>query len=119
MSCSHPAVAARDVIVRVVKCRNCGLTRWMVDGRAVEPSEVLQALGLSVIAAAEGPLPPPAFPIAETLSTSEVARIFRVSTRAVGYWGTRGQLPSFRTPGGQLRFRREDVEELARKKGAL
>lgn len=35
--------------------------------------------------------------------------MFRVTPDAVRQWADDGKLPSFRTPGGQRRFRREDV----------
>jgi excisionase family DNA binding protein len=39
-----------------------------------------------------------------------VAELFAVTPDAVAGWADAGKLPSFRTPGGQRRFRREDVE---------
>ncbi|MBO2451796.1 helix-turn-helix domain-containing protein [Actinomadura barringtoniae] len=50
----------------------------------------------------------------ELLTAKEVAKIFRVSPSAVVLWANQGLLPHVRTPGGRLRFRREDVERLLR-----
>jgi excisionase family DNA binding protein len=44
------------------------------------------------------------------LTPGEVAAIFGVSTVTVAAWADQGRLPHFRTPGGQRRFRREDVD---------
>lgn len=44
------------------------------------------------------------------MSPGEVAAMFGVSVSAVSNWADEGRLPHFRTPGGQRRFRREDVE---------
>jgi excisionase family DNA binding protein len=38
------------------------------------------------------------------LRTSEVARMFQVSERAVTDWAHRGRIPSLRTPGGHHRY---------------
>ena len=45
-----------------------------------------------------------------TMTLSEVAAQFRVSTSTVRDWANRGLLPHFRTPGGTRRFRRDEVE---------
>lgn len=44
------------------------------------------------------------------LTLSDVAVRFNVSTQTVRDWSNRGLLPHFRTPGGQRRFRADDVE---------
>ena len=44
------------------------------------------------------------------LTPGEVARLFRVGTVTVAAWADDGRLRCFRTPGGQRRFRRQDVE---------
>lgn len=44
------------------------------------------------------------------LTPAEVAAIFRVTPDAVRQWADDGKLVSFRTPGGQRRFLRSDVE---------
>lgn len=44
------------------------------------------------------------------LTPKQVAELFGVTTVTVGTWADEGKLPHFRTPGGQRRFRRADVE---------
>lgn len=44
------------------------------------------------------------------LTPGAVARLFGVSVVTVATWADSGKLPHFRTPGGQRRFRPEDVE---------
>lgn len=46
----------------------------------------------------------------ELLTPGQVAALFKVSVTTVGNWADDGKLPSFRTPGGQRRFRRSDIE---------
>jgi excisionase family DNA binding protein len=46
------------------------------------------------------------------LRSQEVAEIFDVTERTVINWAAAGKLPSLRTIGGHLRFRREDVLRL-------
>lgn len=48
----------------------------------------------------------------ELLRPYEVAAIFRVSPATVRLWARLGKLPEVRTPGGQRRFRRADVDAL-------
>jgi excisionase family DNA binding protein len=54
---------------------------------------------------------PDTTPLDDTLTPAEVARQFRVSPTTVAKWAEEGKIPSFRTPGGHRRFRREDVAE--------
>ena len=44
------------------------------------------------------------------LTPSDVAELFNVTPDAVRNWADSGKLRSFRTPGGQRRFLRADVE---------
>ena len=44
------------------------------------------------------------------MTVEEIASLFRVSRRAVYHWRDRGMLPSIRTPGRGIRFKRADVE---------
>lgn len=44
------------------------------------------------------------------LTTREVADRFQVSRVTVNRWVKDGKLPAFSTPGGTLRFRREDID---------
>lgn len=45
----------------------------------------------------------------EVIRSVDVARIFAVSDRTVMKWASEGRIPSFRTAGGRLRFRRRDI----------
>lgn len=44
------------------------------------------------------------------LTSGEVATLFNVSVETVARWADDGKLPHFKTPGGQRRYRRADVE---------
>jgi len=46
-----------------------------------------------------------------SLTTAEVAALFRVDQRTVGRWADAGRLVSFRTVGGHRRFRRADIDD--------
>ena len=46
------------------------------------------------------------------LTASEVAELFRVSSKTVGRWGRSGALPLLRTIGGHHRYRLSDVRAL-------
>lgn len=46
------------------------------------------------------------------LTVGEVAEQFRVHSATVGRWIRDGALDAIRTPGGQYRVRRKDVEAL-------
>lgn len=48
------------------------------------------------------------------LTPAEVARIFRVDPKTVTRWAKAGRLQSIRTPGGQRRYHRAEVEKLLR-----
>ncbi len=52
------------------------------------------------------------------LGPGEVARILHVSPKTVSRWAAQGWLPCLVTLGGHRRFRREDVEEVAREMAA-
>ncbi|HWF36456.1 MAG TPA: helix-turn-helix domain-containing protein [Solirubrobacteraceae bacterium] len=45
------------------------------------------------------------------LSTSQAARALGVSLGTVRRWSDMGYLDSYRTPGGQRRFSREQIEQ--------
>ena len=49
--------------------------------------------------------------VSEPLSSGAVARIFGVDRKTVARWADTGKLASFKTPGGQRRFHRADVDE--------
>lgn len=46
------------------------------------------------------------------LTSGQVAELFGVHTVTIGEWADQGKLPHFRTPGGQRRFWRSDIEPL-------
>lgn len=46
----------------------------------------------------------------ELLTSQQVAEAFKVSVASVNRWAREGDLASIRTPGGNFRFRRKDVE---------
>jgi len=54
----------------------------------------------------------PAPNVPDLLTAEEVAVPLRVKPATVTRWAREGKIDSLRTPGGQLRFRREDVEAL-------
>jgi excisionase family DNA binding protein len=46
------------------------------------------------------------------LTPAEVAALFRVDRKTVSRWAKAGLLPSMKTPGGRVRFRRSAVTPL-------
>ncbi|HEY2162214.1 MAG TPA: helix-turn-helix domain-containing protein [Solirubrobacteraceae bacterium] len=48
------------------------------------------------------------------LSTSQAARTLGVSLGTIRRWSDLGYLESYRTPGGQRRFSREQIEQFVR-----
>ena len=46
----------------------------------------------------------------ELLTLDEVASIFKVSKGTIRNWTNAGRLACVRTPGGQRRFRKTDIE---------
>jgi len=48
----------------------------------------------------------------ELLAVGATARMAGVSNETIRRWEKQGALPAIRTPGGQRRFRRADVEAL-------
>ena len=48
----------------------------------------------------------------ELLTSAEVASLFGVDRRTVVLWAKRGRIPALRTPGGQHRFRAEEIRRL-------
>lgn len=49
------------------------------------------------------------------LLPGEVARVLHVSPKTVSRWAARGLIPHLATLGGHRRFRRDDVEAIARR----
>lgn len=52
------------------------------------------------------------------LTPSEVAKRLRVDPKTVSRWAAAGQLNGIRTPGGQWRFRKTDIDALVDFEGA-
>jgi len=50
----------------------------------------------------------------ELLDTDAAAELFGVTANAVRAWARQGKIPTIVTPGGVYRFRRQDIEPLAR-----
>jgi excisionase family DNA binding protein len=48
----------------------------------------------------------------DLLTSAEVAALFGVDRRTVVLWAKRGRLPALRTPGGQHRFRADEIQRL-------
>jgi excisionase family DNA binding protein len=48
----------------------------------------------------------------DLLTSAEVANLFGVDRRTVVLWAKRGRIPALRTPGGQHRFRAEEIRGL-------
>ena len=53
----------------------------------------------------------------ELLTSAEVASLFGVDRRTVVLWAKRGRLPALRTPGGQHRFRADEIRQLLETNG--
>lgn len=53
----------------------------------------------------------------DVLTTSEVAKRFRVEPRTVSRWAQRGLVPFFSTPTGHRRYPRADIESMAALEG--
>ena len=51
----------------------------------------------------------------DDLPTAEVASLFGVDRRTVVLWAKRGRIPALRTPGGQHRFRADEIRGLLEK----
>jgi excisionase family DNA binding protein len=53
------------------------------------------------------------------LKASDLARYCLVDLKTVHKWVQIGALPHFRTPGGHIRFHRDEVERFVREQGFL
>jgi excisionase family DNA binding protein len=51
----------------------------------------------------------------DLLTSAEVASLFGVDRRTVVLWAKRGRIPALRTPGGQHRFRADEIRGLLAK----
>lgn len=51
-------------------------------------------------------------PLADLLPIGAVAATFNVAASTVREWERKGKISALRTPGGQRRYRRSDVEAL-------
>lgn len=104
---------AMTALGRQVSAQLAHLRRPPVE--TVEPVSVLRQVPKAP--AAPSPRvagrPPTGAPEApQLLRSHEVATIFDVTERTVINWAAAGKLPSLRTIGGHLRFRRDDVMRL-------
>jgi excisionase family DNA binding protein len=54
----------------------------------------------------------PGRPEDDLLTSAEVASLFGVDRRTVVLWAKRGRIPALRTPGGQHRFRADEIRSL-------
>lgn len=52
---------------------------------------------------------------ARPYTTAEVAALFNAHPVTVSKWAADGLIPSFRTPGGRLRYPRDRIDELTHK----
>jgi excisionase family DNA binding protein len=59
-----------------------------------------------------GRLPEAGRPEDDLLTSAEVASLFGVDRRTVVLWAKRGRIPALRTPGGQHRFRADEIRGL-------
>lgn len=50
--------------------------------------------------------------VGELLNTTQAAKLLQASASSVRRWAEQGKLPSLRTPGGQLRFKKKDLEKV-------
>jgi excisionase family DNA binding protein len=48
----------------------------------------------------------------EDLTSTEAARILSVHPETLNKWAEEGHVPYWTTPGGQRRYRRDDIEAL-------
>lgn len=51
------------------------------------------------------------------MTAGEVARTFNVSVSTVNRWANKKLLPYFKTPGGNKRYYRDEIEKLTRPEG--
>ncbi|HET7386829.1 MAG TPA: helix-turn-helix domain-containing protein [Nocardioidaceae bacterium] len=56
--------------------------------------------------------------VTKLLTTGQVAERFAVHPATVARWADEGKLPVIHTPGGQRRFRPEDVDRFMRPQDA-
>jgi excisionase family DNA binding protein len=52
-------------------------------------------------------------PVPVLMTPGEVAKIFRVDPKTVTRWATAGKLRFTRTPGGHVRFYKDEIMEMA------
>lgn len=58
-------------------------------------------------------------PASRYLNSTDVSRLCEVDNKTVHIWVERGLLRCFRTPGGHLRFHRDELQAFMRDKGFL
>jgi excisionase family DNA binding protein len=54
----------------------------------------------------------PAKPVSTLMTPGEVAKLFRVDPKTVTRWAAAGKLRHTRTPGGHVRFYRDEIMEM-------
>lgn len=54
----------------------------------------------------------PCMPRGDLLTVPEAADFYRTSRQSIYRWVKEGKLTAYRTPGGTMRLRRGDVEEM-------
>jgi excisionase family DNA binding protein len=85
------------------------------NAEVAEPRPILRRVprnGISTPGISPKPVGLPHVEAPQLLRSHEVATIFDVTERTVINWAAAGKLPSLRTIGGHLRFRRDDVMRL-------
>lgn len=102
------AALARQMTVQLAQVRRPVETVEPVAMLRQVPKNGLTGSARNVGRAAAGP----ASDAPQLLRSHEVATIFDVTERTVINWAAAGKLPSLRTIGGHLRFRRDDVMRL-------
>lgn len=100
------SAVGRQAASHLVQLRRGGQGATGPAAAGARAGEVLAALG------GTGPGVTGGLPAGQLLRSHEVAVLFDVTERTVINWAAAGKLPSLRTVGGHLRFRREDVMQL-------
>lgn len=95
------SVRERQAVAAVARQLTGQLARWRPSDSPVRPAEIVDPYAFAPVAV-EG----------KRMHTHDVAVMFDVTDRTVINWAASNRLPSTRTIGGHLRFRREHVMAL-------